>query len=56
MNRSEDVDSLDGMGHGVLSSEEVQVENRPVRLEQYGLRRQEGDALELQEGVVQRVG
>ena len=44
------------MRHGVLSSEEVQVEHRPVRLEQDGLGGEEGDALELEEGVVEGVG
>ena len=44
---SEYVDCLDWLGHRVLSSEQVQVQDRAIIPHDQGLRGQEGNALEL---------
>ena len=56
VHRGEDVDRLDWLRHGVLRREQVEVEHRAVTPHDEGLGRQEGDALELEERVVEGVG
>ena len=55
MHRCEHVDRPDGLGHAVLRREEVEVEDAAVVLDDHGLVAEEGDALELEERVVERV-
>ena len=55
VDRREHVDRPDGLGHAVLRREEVEVEDAAVVLDDHGLVAEEGDALELEQRVVQRV-
>ena len=55
MDRREHVDGAHGLGHAVLRREEVEVEDAAVVLDDHGLVAEEGDALELEQRVVQRV-
>ena len=55
MHRGEHVDRPDGLGHAVLRREEVEVEDAAVVLDDHGLVAEEGDALELEQRVVERV-
>ena len=55
VDRGEHVDRPHGLGHAVLRREEVEVEDAAVVLDDHGLVAEEGDALELEERVVERV-
>ena len=55
VDRGEHVDRPHGLGHAVLCREEVEVEDAAVVLDDHGLVAEEGDALELEERVVERV-